>query len=190
MNVIATRAAEGFPRRSFTVAEILRMVETGIIAEDENFELIDGEVVPMSPKGNQHEVIKAALLTIFARQKPDELRLAVETTLYLDERTFVEPDLCLYAKSILPEDVKGRDVLVAIEVAASSMPYDRGLKARVYARHGVGELWVVDAVSRETWVHRQPNADGQWGSVERVAAETALSPKALPDIAIRMSDLD
>ena len=130
MNIVATRAAEGFPRRSFTVAEIRRMVEAGIIAEDENFELIEGELVPMSPKGNQHEVIKAALNRILAQHAPEELRLAIETSLYLDERTFVEPDLCLYPIRILPEEVKGADVLLAIEVAGSSISYDRGLKAK------------------------------------------------------------
>lgn len=190
MNIVVTRAAEGLPRRSFTVAEIRRMVEAGIIAEDENFELIEGEVVPMSPKGNQHEVVKAALLTIFARNILDDMRLAVETSLYLDERTFVEPDLCLYPKRILPEDVRGSDVLLAIEVAASSLSYDRGLKARIYARHGVRELWVVDAETRESWVHREPGADGQWGSIERIAAEVVLAPVALPDIVVRMADLD
>jgi Uma2 family endonuclease len=190
MNVVATRAAEGFPRRSFTVAEIRRMVEAGIIAEDENFELIEGELVPMSPKGNQHEVIKAALLRVFAKQAPEDLRLAVETSLYLDERTFVEPDLCLYPKRILPEDVTGRDVLLAVEVAGSSMSYDRGLKARIYARHGVVELWVVDAATRATWVHRRPEVDGHWGIVEKTPADTRLSPTALPDVVVRMADLD
>jgi Uma2 family endonuclease len=190
MNVIATRAAEGFPRRSFTVAEIRRMVEAGIIAEDENFELIEGELVPMSPKGNQHEVIKAALNRVFARHASDELRLAIETSLYLDERTFIEPDLCLYPKRILPEDVRGRDVLLAIEVAGSSMSYDRGLKARIYAGHGVIELWVVDAVTRTTWVHRQPESGGQWGIVEEMPADRLLSPAALPDLSVRMADLD
>jgi len=190
MNIVATRAAEGLPRRSFTVAEIRRMVEAGIIAEDESFELIEGELVPMSPKGNQHEVIKAALNEILAAHKPRDLRLAVETSLYLDERTFVEPDLCLYPKRILPEDVEGRDVLLAVEVAASSMAYDRGLKARIYARHGIRELWVVDAATRETWVHREPATDGQWGSVERIAADAPLAAAALPAIVVRMADLD
>ncbi|MGY6708581.1 MAG: Uma2 family endonuclease [Rhizobiaceae bacterium] len=190
MNVIATRAAEGFPRRSFTVAEIRRMVEAGIIAEDENFELIEGELVPMSPKGNQHEVIKAALNEHLAVHKPASLRLGVETSLYLDERTFVEPDLCLYPKRILPEDVKGTDVVLAIEVAGSSMSYDRGLKARIYARHGVRELWVVDAATRETWVHRQPGADGEWGSITKAGQGEPLSPATLPAIAVRMADLD
>lgn len=190
MNVIATRAAEGFPRRSFTVAEIRAMVDAGIIAEDENFELIDGEVVPMSPKGNQHEVVKAALNRLLARQSPDELRLAVETSLYLDDRTFLEPDFILYPIRILPEDVKGTDVLLAIEVAASSMKYDRGLKARIYARHGVRELWVVDAEMQATWVHTRPQPDGQWGSIEKVSADSKLVPDAVETVSIRMADLD
>lgn len=190
MNIAVTRAAEGLPRRSFTVAEIRRMVEAGIIAEDENFELIEGELVPMSPKGNQHEVIKAAINRILARHAPADLRLAIETSLYLNERTFVEPDLCLYPKRILPEDVKGGDVLLAIEVAGSSMPYDRGLKARIYARHGVAELWVIDTSTRVTWVHRRPDADGNWGSVEKIAADASLAPLALPDLSMRMAELD
>lgn len=166
------------------------MVEAGIIAEDENFELIDGELVPMSPKGNQHEVIKAALIRVFAKHAAEELRLAVETSLYLDERTFVEPDLCIYPKRIMPEDVQGEDLMLAVEVAGSSMSYDRGLKARIYARHGVRELWVIDAASRATWVHRRPLADGQWGSIEKIAAETPLSPEALPEVTVRIADLD
>lgn len=190
MNVILTRAAEGFPRRAFTVREIRRMVEAGIIAEDENFELIDGEIVPMPPKGNQHEVIKAALIRVFVTGATAEFRIAVESSLYLDERTFMEPDLCLYPKRILPEDVAGSDVALAIEVASSSMPYDLGLKAGIYARYGVQELWVVDAASRATWVHRGTDADGQCTSVETVAAGTALSPAAFPEISVRMADLD
>ena len=190
MNIVATRAAEGLPRRSFTVAEIRRMVEAGIIGENENFELIDGELVAMSAKGNQHEVIKAALNRIFATDATKHLRLAVETSLYLDERSFVEPDLCLYPKRLLPEDVKGTDVLLAIEVAGASLGYDRGLKARLYARHGVPELWVVEAESRVTWVHLEPQPDGNWGRIVRVEPDASLSPTALPDISVRMADLD
>ncbi len=131
MSLAVTRAAEGFARRAFTVAEIRQMVAAGIIAEDENFELIEGEVVPMSPKGNQHEVLKSALTRILATHASEDLRLGVETSVYLDEHTFIEPDLCLYPKRLLPEDVLGHDVLLAIEVAASSLGYDRGLKARI-----------------------------------------------------------
>ena len=57
MNVTVTRAAEGFPRRAFTVEDIRRMIDAGVIGEDERFELIEGEIVPMSPKHDPHERI-------------------------------------------------------------------------------------------------------------------------------------
>lgn len=190
MNVIATRAAEGFPRRSFTVAEIRRMVEAGIMAEDENVELVEGELVAMASRGNQHEVLKAALNRVFARAAPDTLRLAIETSLYLDDRTFLEPDLCLYPKHLLPEDVRGPDVLLAIEVAGSSLGYDRGLKACIYARHRLHELWVIDAATRTTWIHRDPDGKGAWDSVTSVDAGAQLAVDAVPGLTIRMVDLD
>ena len=190
MNIAVTRAAEGLARRAWTVAEIRQMVEAGIIAEDENFELIEGEAVPMASKGNQHEVVKSALISLLARHISADMRLAVETSLYLAEHTFLEPDICVYEKRILPEDVRGPDVLLAIEVAASSLVYDSGLKARIYAKHGVRELWVVEAASRVTWVHMRPGVDGSWGTVEKRPAEAVLTTPVLRGLAIRMADLD
>ena len=67
MRTDVTRAAEGFDRRSFTVAEILRMQDAGIISEEENFELIEGEIVPMQAKTHIHELIKSALILAVAR---------------------------------------------------------------------------------------------------------------------------
>ncbi len=75
----ATQAAEGMPRRRFTVAELEAMVAAGILDEDERIELIGGEVVPMSPKGNHHESLKHALTTYWAKRLPDHFVLAQET---------------------------------------------------------------------------------------------------------------
>lgn len=91
---------------------------------------------------------------------------------------------------LLPEDVRGRDVLLASEVAGSSMSYDRGIKARLYARHGIREFWVVDAASRVSWVHRRPQADGQWGSIEQVPPGSPVSPEGISDLAVTMAELD
>jgi len=88
-----TRAAEGLDRRAFTVDEVLRMQEAGIISEDENFELIEGEIVPMQAKTHVHELLKSALNLGIARALPERLWLGVETTIYLTPNTFVEPDL-------------------------------------------------------------------------------------------------
>ncbi len=117
MPAAVTQFAEGFPRRAFTVDEILRMQEAGIIGEDENFELIEGEIVPMQAKTHVHELIKSALTLKLARALPDDLWLGIESTMYVSERTFVEPDLVVYRRGMKLEDVKGPDILLAIEVA-------------------------------------------------------------------------
>ena len=75
-----TTAAEGLPRRRFTVAEVEAMVAAGVMDEDERVELIGGELVPMSPKGNHHEVVKTALLARWYRTRPEEILLTPETT--------------------------------------------------------------------------------------------------------------
>ncbi|MGH6797451.1 MAG: Uma2 family endonuclease [Roseiarcus sp.] len=188
MRTNVTRAAEGFDRRSFTVAEILRMQDTGIIAEDENFELIEGEIVPMQAKTHMHELIKSALTIGIARALPDRLWLGVESTIYLSANTFVEPDLVIYPRGVKLEDVKGSDILLAIEVAATSLAYDRDLKARLHARYGVNELWVIDAERRRTFVHSGPGPAG-WRTIVERGREDALTLAALPGLSARLGSI-
>jgi Uma2 family endonuclease len=178
MRANVTRAAEGFDRRSFTVAEILRMQDAGIIAEDENFELIEGEIVPM-------QLLKSNLTSAVVRALPERLWFGVETTVYLNPNTFVDPDIVVFPKGFKLEDVKGSDLVLAIEVAATSLAYDRGLKAQLYARHDVRELWVVDAARRVTFVHQGPQGEG-WRSVIERGPDEALTVAALPDFSIRL----
>src|ERR1700742_3978656 len=94
--VRVTSAAEGLPRRRFTVAEVEAMVEAGIMQEDERVELIGGELVPMSPKGNHHEVLKIKLIRRWSRSAPDDIEMASETTFRLSPDTYLEPDLVLF----------------------------------------------------------------------------------------------
>jgi Uma2 family endonuclease len=188
MRTNVTRAAEGFDRRSFTVDEILRMQDAGIIAEDENFELIEGEIVPMQAKTHVHELLKSALNIAIARALPENLWMGVETTIYLSPNTFVEPDLVVYPKGLKLEEVKGSDILLAVEVALTSLPYDRGLKARLYARHGFNELWVIDAVRRVTFVHQEPQREG-WRSIAERGPDEALIVAALPDFSMRLATI-
>ena len=183
-----TRAAEGFDRRAFTVAEILRMQDAGIISEDENFELIEGEIVPMQAKTHIHELLKSALTAGVVRALPDNLWFGVETTIYLSPNTFVEPDLVVYPKGLTLETVKGSDVLLAIEVALTSLAYDRGLKAELYPRHGVNELWVVDAARRTTLVHQGPEGT-RWRSIVERGPDERLTVAALPGFSMRLSTI-
>src|SRR3954452_16399334 len=93
---MTTMAAEGLPRRRFTVAELEAMTAAGILDEDERIELIGGEVVPMSPKGNHHEILRLALVRYWGRHAPDHLWFAPETTFRLTPDTYLEPDFLIY----------------------------------------------------------------------------------------------
>jgi Uma2 family endonuclease len=164
MNVAATTAAEGFPRRAFTVEDISRMIEAGIIGEDEKFELIEGEIFMMAAKGIAHEQIKSALLVAVARVLPDDLTMGVETTLRLTNTIMLEPDIAVFPKKLFRKSAAGfaqldpGEARLVVEVAVSSLSYDKGLKARLYARHPVRELWVIDANERITWGHTTVSA--------------------------------
>jgi Uma2 family endonuclease len=151
MNVAATTAAEGFPRRAFTVDDIARMIDAGIIGEDEKFELIEGEIVLAALRGLAHELIKSMLAIATVRALPDHLTVGVATTLCLTNTIMLEPDIAVFPKELFRKsslrfaELDPGQAALVIEVAVSSLAYDKGLKARLYARHRVKEFWVVDA---------------------------------------------
>jgi len=188
MRASITRAAEGFDRRAFTVDEILRMQEAGIISDDENFELVEGEIVPMQAKPHVHELIKSALNIALVRALPDELWLGVESTMYLSANTFLEPDLVVYPRGIRLEEVKGSDIVLAIEVALTSLACDRGLKAQHYARYGVRELWVIDAEKRRANIHAAPKA-GVWQRIIEHGPKDRLTCAAIPDFSVELGTI-
>src|SRR5437867_5361711 len=102
----------------------------------------------------------------------------------------LEPDIAVYPKTLFKKSEKGfaqldrGEALLVIEVAASSLAYDKGLKARLYARHGVKEFWVIDANTRSTWIHTGPTGDG-WSSITERGPQDALTTPALAGFSIR-----
>jgi Uma2 family endonuclease len=198
MNVALTRstlAAEGFPRRAFTVDDIRRMVDAGVIREDERIELIEGELVVMAAKSIGHDIVKNAFTMALARAVPDDLFVSIESTIQLAPDILVEPDIAVVTRSVYAGQdrqsfarPRPEDILLLIEVAASSMTYDRKVKARLYARHGIREFWVIDANERATWIHTGPSGDG-WTSIVTRGSEEALTTPALPGFVIRLADI-
>ncbi len=186
---MTTTAAEGLPRRCFTVAELEQMVAAGIIEEDERIELIGGEVVPMSPKGNHHEILKVALTLYWARRLPDELQFATETTFRLSPDTYIEPDFVFYPKAAGIKGLTASSALLVVEIADSSLRYDLGRKASLYAGFGIGELWVIDAVKLETRIHRSPTPTG-YRSILDLPPNQRLVPQLGPALSVALADLE
>lgn len=176
------------PRRAFTVAEVEAMVRAGIVGADERFEMIGGEIVPMSPEGARHEWVKIELNRHFQTVAPNDLTIAPETTLRLDERCFLEPDFCVFRRQGGPPEIDGSLVLLAVEVADSSLRYDLGRKIAVYAAYGVREVWVVNALTLVTRIHRRLGGAG-YGEVVDLGAAERLVPMLVPALAVTLSDL-
>ena len=184
-----TVAAEGLPRRPFTVAEIERMVAAGILAEDERIELVGGEIVPMSPKGNHHEILKAALNLYWVPRLPSAMGLITETTFHLSDDSYLEPDFVFYPKASGIRGLSPETARLVVEIADTSLGYDLGLKASVYARFGIAELWVMNAVTLSTRIHRDPSPTG-YRTIADLPSTSSLEPLAGAELAVTLSDLD
>jgi Uma2 family endonuclease len=193
MNVAVTRAAEGFDRRSFTVHDVRRMIDSGIMDEDERVELVEGELVVMAAKGYAHELIKVRLSAALTRSVSADILVGSEVSVQFTDKTILEPDLIVFRERALVRSdanfvyFERGDLLLAVEVAVSSLRYDKGLKARLYARYGVPEFWVIDANERIAWIHRGPTGDN-WSSVVEHSPNDDLTTPILPGFSVRLAD--
>jgi Uma2 family endonuclease len=184
-----TRAAEGLPRRRWSVAELEAMVARGIINEDERFELIGGEVVPMCPKGRRHEILRSELAYYMTQRAGPDLRVVAEAQLNLTDDSYVLPDILVHPAAIKVPDVRGSTALLVAEISDSSLDYDLNTKAPLYASHGVREYWVMNAQTLATTIHRVPSGSA-YAHVERLTADDRLVPEAVPQLAVTLRDLD
>jgi Uma2 family endonuclease len=193
MNIAITTAAEGFPRRAFKVGDIRRMLDVGVLHEDEKFELIGGEIVMMAAGGFAHEWIKSHLILAIVPTLPTTSILTAEASLQLADDVLVVPDLAVLSRVAFKPGAESftrpSEVQLAIEIAVSSLSYDRGLKARLYARHQVREFWVIDAMERTAWVHTGPSGDA-WASVVERGPKDALTTPLLPGLSLRLGEIE
>jgi Uma2 family endonuclease len=172
------------------VAEIEAMVAKGILSEDERFELIGGEVVPMSPKGARHKIVKQALEEYwFPLTAGTPVRLVTETTLYIGPDDFREPDFLFAPRATPIKEVTGASALLLVEVADTSLRYDLETKAQAYAQLRVPEYWVVNATTLVTTVHRKPGSQG-YPKPRKAKPGELLQPLLAPQLAVRLADLD
>jgi Uma2 family endonuclease len=187
----ATNAADGMMRKRWTLDEIEKLVAAGIFDEFDRFELIGGELVPMSPEGNHHEHLRNVLSKLLARMAPDEVGMGFEPQLNLSEDEFRNPDILLYPATRRIHDVRGPDALLVIEIADSSLRYDTGSKAETYARFGVRDCRVINAQTRDTRVFRSPDpAQRQFTEQSRVPAEGQLQALLVPEVRVTLSEID
>jgi Uma2 family endonuclease len=188
MDARVTDYADGLKRRAFTNADVAAMVRAGLIGDDESFELLRGEIVPMPSEFDLHGRARWRLQAAFFQLNETGLFVATELSLFLFDDTEVRPDLHIFDADLRTEDVRGPDVKLAVELCASSHHRDFKVKHSLYALAGVAELWIVDLEAREGHVFREPTG-GDYATHLRFATDAEMSPSAFPALRLRVADL-
>jgi hypothetical protein len=181
----------GVPRRRFTIEEYHRIGEAGVLAEDDRVELLDGEIVRMSPIGSAHAACVARLTALFTRRLGTRAIVWVQNPIVLGRRTEPQPDLALleprpdfYARA----HPRPRDVLLAIEVVDTRRGYDRALKLPLYARAELREVWIVDVAAGAVEGYTRPALRG-YRERRRLARGRVLAPIAFPRLRVRVAEI-
>lgn len=166
-------------RRPFTVGEYYRMAEAAILTEEDRVELIAGQIVAMSPIGSRHAACVDRLNGLLHRQPGPAFIVRVQSPIALDAYSEPEPDLVLLrarADFYAAAHPSAADVLLAIEVADTSVEYDREVKLPLYAQAGRPEVWLIDLQKGHIEVHARPQSGAYQQRVEVAADATFTSP--------------
>lgn len=176
--------------RRFTADEFRRMAEAGIFREDDRVELLGGRIVEMTPIGERHAACVRRLLNLLGERARGRAIVDAQNPVHLDRWSLPQPDLTLLRPrpDFYASHPEAGDLLLVIEVAETSLRYDRELKLPAYARRGIPEAWLVDLEGGRVEVHREPRADG-YESVEVLGRDAALEVAALPGVAVTAEEV-
>jgi Uma2 family endonuclease len=178
-------------RRRFTVAEYYQMAEAGILRPDERTELIDGEVILMPPMGDPHAGNVNRHIEVFVPRFADVVMVRIQSHIKLDDFQQPEPDVALVrrrADFYTTSSPTPEDVVLIVEVADTSLTYDRRTKGPMYARAGIPEYWLHDVNAATLTVFRDPGPDG-YRFEQTLRRGDHIAPLAFPDRPIAVTDL-
>lgn len=179
-----------FPRRALTVEDFHLMGEAGILQPGERVELIEGELLAMAPIGGRHFNAVNLLTEWLVTAVGPNAVVSVQGPVVLKPTSEPQPDLLL-----LRPECRGRpvlpgpeDVLLAIEVADTTLRFDRTVKARLYAKHGAPELWIVDVEGQVLLRHLGPSGES-YTAVTEHRAPVSVAARLLPAARVELATL-
>jgi len=181
----------GGSKRLFTVDEYERLVQEGILTEDEHIELIEGEIVEMVPTGNHHSGTVKYLLSLLSQTLGASFVIGVRDPIRLPPFSEPEPDISIlraradYYRSRTPSP---EDVIFLVEVTDSSASTDRSVKVPLYAAAGIPEVWIVDLAGSLVEIHTVP-AEGAYIDVRVAKRGESVCPSFFPDLTIAVNDI-
>jgi Uma2 family endonuclease len=173
-------------RHRLSVADFYRLADAGILGEDDRVELLEGQLIAMSPVGVRHALAVDALNDLLSPALTPPARLRVQNPVTLNGDTEPQPDIAVVRRPWrgYPGEHPGPDdIFLLVEVADSSLAFDLGAKRIIYARAGIREFWIVDLTADVVHIHRRPVGD-TYTVVDKLAPAATLTIEALPGVAI------
>lgn len=190
--ITTTIAPARVPTRArFTVEQFVRIYEQEILDPERRYELIEGQIFEMPPIGPGHAGGVTYFTALLVIRLADRALVSVQGPIRIGDRSLPQPDLAVLR--FRPSEYRDRyptpdDVYLLIEVADSSLRFDRGLKQRLYARSGIPEYWIVNLRRNVVEVFREPGADGYQSQAIAQPGET-LTLVALPDVSFAVAEI-
>ena len=180
----------------WTRRQYARLIDHGLLDEDDPIELLDGLLLVKEPQSSPHRTAVGLVAKALERAFGDGWFVQTQSPIGLDDRSEPEPDVCVVRGSLRDYvDAHPTHPALIVEVALSGLGVARGRKATAYARGGIADYWILNLIDRVLEVHREPARPGparrRWGyaSIETLGAEATVVPLAAPSSTIRIADL-
>ncbi len=167
------------------------MAQVGLLSPDDRVELIEGEIIDMAPIGSEHSSILRTLAELFGEASRKRAIVAIQDPIRLDAHSEPEPDLALLRRRddrYKHAHPGASDVYLIVEVAQTSIRYDREVKLPLYAKHGIPEVWIVDIGSGQLCIFRDPQ-DARYVTETTTTQPGKVKLVALPELEIDLAGL-
>ena len=178
-------------RHLFTVDEFARMGEAGVFAEDDRVELIDGEIREMTPIGPTHAVVVNLLAELLITRLAGRAYVSIRNPVRLDRHTEPQPDLAVARRRLdayASRHPEAGDLLLVIEVADSSLRYDRVEKVPRYGGAGIPETWLVDLAAETVAVYTDLGRAGYAREQVRQRGDT-IAATGVPELRLHVDEM-
>lgn len=186
---MATDVATAVKARRFTADDYHRMTEAGILHEDDRVELIDGEIMQMSPIGGRHLWAVTRLDDTLRGSLGDKAIILVQNPIHIDDYGEPEPDIATIRQRDYGNELPTpEDVLITIEVADTSLSYESNTKLPLYASAGIPEAFLVD-LNGQTIERRSDPANGRYRSVRIAGLGESIESTVFPELILKVNDI-
>jgi Uma2 family endonuclease len=177
--------------RLWTVEEFLRLAQEGRFGPDERVELIEGEISPMTPIGDNHAGFTNKANKVFSKFLDDKAIVSVQNPIQISNYSRPQPDIAIlkYREDCyVGISPKAEDVLLLLEISDSTLRMDRRVKLPLYAKAGIPEYWILNLEDNVLEVYRYPQA-GKYVETILLKASDTIALLAFPEIQVSVSQL-